>query len=374
MRIASTRFLADVGANFRTRTLLIDPIESMRGLAVLLLLSFHVIGADPNAGLQLDYPHPLRVFADLLIDLRMPLFAFIAGYVYGLRPIRSGEYGSFVTGKFKRLAVPGGIAILVFALIATASGKDGFAVEAGDLWRLFLFPYAHYWFLQAILLIFLVHGIIEILTGHRRAPLLLGLACAAFLLPRFSTSFFSVNSAVQLLPFYLLGLVFLRHRDQIMRHRRALIVICLAAIAAGTIWNLAQLFSEGKLSQDRRDLQSLAVGLGACLLAVLMLPRIAALSWIGPASFTIYLYHVLGTASTRDVLHGLGLTSVPLNYVLGIIGGILLPVGLHVIISQNETLRGPVLGLWRQRPPIQSLAKDCAHSLRASGKRSAQDT
>ena len=44
----------------------------MRGLAVLLLVSFHVIGATSDAGLQLDYPHPLRVFADLLIDLRMP--------------------------------------------------------------------------------------------------------------------------------------------------------------------------------------------------------------------------------------------------------------------------------------------------------------
>ena len=351
-----------------------DPIETMRGLAVLLLLSFHVIGANPGAGLRLDYPHPLRVFADLLIDLRMPLFAFIAGYVYGLRPIRPGEYGSFVTGKFKRLAIPGSIAILVFALVATASGRDSFAVQAGDLWRLFLFPYAHYWFLQAILLIFLVHGIIELLTGNRRTALLLGLACMTFLLPRIPTNFFSVNSAVQLLPFYLLGLVFLRHRGQIMRHRRTLIVICLAAIAAGTIWNLCQLSLEGELSQDRRDLQSLAVGLGACLLAVLMLPRIAALSWIGPASFTIYLYHVLGTASAREVLHGLGLTSVPLNYVLGIVGGILLPVGLHVIISQSETLRGPVLGLWRQRPPVQNSANDCAHSLRAARKRSAQDT
>ncbi|WP_306751793.1 acyltransferase family protein [Paracoccus actinidiae] len=157
----------------------------MRGLAVLLLVSFHVIGATSDAGLQLDYPHPLRVFADLLIDLRMPLFAFIAGYVYGLRPIQLGQYGSFVSGKFKRLAVPGSIAMLIFAFLSTMAGRESFAVGAGDLCRIFVFPYAHYWFLQAILLIFLLHGLIEIGTGNRGTPLLLGMACAIFLWPVF---------------------------------------------------------------------------------------------------------------------------------------------------------------------------------------------
>ena len=332
----------------------------MRSLAVLLLVSFHVIGATSDAGLQLDYPHPLRFFADLLIDLRMPLFAFIAGYVYGLRPIRLGQYGSFVSGKFKRLAIPGSIAMLIFAFLSTMAGKESFAVGAGDLWRIFVFPYAHYWFLQAILLIFLVHGLIEIGTGNRGTPLLLGIACAIFLWPRFPTALFSVNSAVQLFPFYLLGLTVLRHRDWMIRHRRALMLLCLAAIVAGTIWNLGQLVAQGELSENRRDLQSLAVGLGVCLLVVLAMPRIAALSWIGPPSFTIYLYHVLGTASVREALYSMGLTSVPLNYAAGIAGGIGLPVGLHLLVSQSKALRGPVLGLWRQPRTVHKPARECA--------------
>lgn len=353
--------LAGITAALPPRPPLPDPIETMRGLAVLLLVGFHVIGASPATGLHLDYPHPLRIFADLLIDLRMPLFAFIAGYVYGLRPIRAGEYTRFVSGKFKRLAVPGSIAMLVFAFIATAGGRDSFAIQAGELWRIFVFPYAHYWFLQAILLIFLVHGLIEILTGNRGTPLLLGMACAMCLLPRFPISLFSVNSAVQLLPFYLLGLTFLRHRGWMMRHRGTLVLACLLAIALGTIWNIGQLAPQGELSQDRRDLQSLAVGAGVCLLAVLAMPRIAALSWIGPPSFTIYLYHVLGTASVREALHGMGLASVPLNLALGVAGGILLPAGLHLLVSQSEVLRGPVLGLWRGRS-VQGTAKERAQS------------
>ncbi|WP_306751795.1 hypothetical protein [Paracoccus actinidiae] len=146
-------------------------------------------------------------------------------------------------------------------------------------------------------------------------------------------------------------------------------LLCLAAIVAGTIWNLDQLAVRGELSENRRDLQSLAVGLAVCLLAVLAMPRIAALSWIGPPSFTIYLYHVLGTASVREALYSMGLTSVPLNYAAGIASGI----GLHLLVSQSKALRGSVLGLWRQPRTVHKLARECAQSLRASGNRSAQD-
>lgn len=359
--------MTDIRATFRARAPLADPIETMRGLAVLMLVSFHVIGAGPAAGLRLDYPHPLRIFADLLIDLRMPLFAFIAGYVYGLRPIRAGEYAGFVTGKFKRLAIPGSIAMLIFVLLATVAGKGDFAIPGRDLWRIFVFPYAHFWFLQAILLIFLIHGLIELLTGNRGAPLLFGLACALFLLPRLPGNPFSINAAVQLFPFYLLGLTFLRHRDWMIRHRRALIGLCLALVVLGTIWNLSRLAAQGELSQDRRDLQSLAVGLGVCLLAVLAMPQVAALSWIGPPSFTIYLYHVLGTAGMRDTLHALGLTAVAPHFLAGLAGGILFPLGLHLLVGRSRVLRGPVLGLWPRSAVQGQAAAAPARNLRAPG-------
>lgn len=43
-----------------------------------------------------------------------------------------------------------------------------FAVPARDIWQVFVFPYARFLFLQAILLIFLIHGAIEMVTGQSR--------------------------------------------------------------------------------------------------------------------------------------------------------------------------------------------------------------
>uniref|UniRef100_UPI0035AFCA27 acyltransferase family protein n=1 Tax=Paracoccus sp. TaxID=267 RepID=UPI0035AFCA27 len=83
------------------------PIETVRAIAILVLVSFHVIGGpEAGRGLGLQAPHPLRYYADLLIDIRMPLFAFIAGAVYALRPVRVEKLGSFLVGKFRRLALP----------------------------------------------------------------------------------------------------------------------------------------------------------------------------------------------------------------------------------------------------------------------------
>ena len=47
--------------------------ETLRLIAVLALVSYHAVGSDPSSGLDLGYPHYLRIFADGLIDIRMPL-------------------------------------------------------------------------------------------------------------------------------------------------------------------------------------------------------------------------------------------------------------------------------------------------------------
>jgi fucose 4-O-acetylase-like acetyltransferase len=330
-----------------------DPIEVMRGIAVLLLVSFHVIGASPGTGLEIDYPHPLRIFADLLIDARMPLFAFIAGYVYALRPVTREAFGGFVQGKIRRLAVPGLVAVAVFVAIAGLMGNE-FALAPAELWRPLLLPYAHFWFLQAILVIFLVYGAIDALAGQRGAVAVFALSLGLLFTPRLPVSLFSVNSAVQLLPYFLLGVVFLRHRALLRSWRLPLVALCAAAIAAGLWWNLGVLERTGEFSQDRRDLQSLVTGLGLCLVLVLSAPRVAALEWIGPFSFTIYLYHVLGTAGMRELLQALGVEAVPLHYLLGLAAGILFPVALHLAAARVPALSGWVLGLWPRPGRLQS--------------------
>ena len=56
-------------------------IETLRGLAIVLMVMGHVIGSKSNGGLQVSDDSWYRYFYLTLSPLRMPLFTVISGYV-----------------------------------------------------------------------------------------------------------------------------------------------------------------------------------------------------------------------------------------------------------------------------------------------------
>ncbi|WP_299410216.1 acyltransferase family protein [uncultured Roseobacter sp.] len=320
------------------------PLETMRAVAVFLLVAYHAIGSGPMSGLELDYPHPLRLFADFLIDLRMPFFAFIAGYVYGLRPIALGDYGSFITGKFRRLYIPGAIAATLMMIMAGLF-ESGSARTWADFWQVYFFPYAHYWFLQAILLIFVFFGALDMALRGRFTTVLLVLSVVPYLFAGFIPSnVMSINAAIYLLPFFLLGVVFIRHLPRIAQAAPWLTGLSVLVVIVATATNLSLLRASGELSLQRYDVQSLAMGLAVCMLAMLTLPRVARFEALGPYAFTIYLYHVFGTAGARDALQAFGITAVTPIFLTSIVCGIALPVVLHRLSERWGLTRRYILG------------------------------
>lgn len=61
-------------------------IETLRGIAILLVVIGHVIGSTPDGGMKIDFPHPLRYLYVWIDYIQMPLFTAIAGWVYALKP------------------------------------------------------------------------------------------------------------------------------------------------------------------------------------------------------------------------------------------------------------------------------------------------
>ena len=321
------------------------PIETMRGLAVLALVSYHVIGSTPGSGLELGYPHPLRFFADGLVDLRMPFFAFVAGFVFGVKPVTPGGYADFLRGKWRRLAIPGALAALIFALASSIMGT-GFARGLPDLWQVFFLPYAHFWFLQSILLIFVFAGGILALTGGRYLPALFGASVLLFLFaPYVPGNPFSVNGAIYLLPFFLLGLIFERHQHSLMIETPLIVGLALPVALTCLAWNVWHYETAGHLSLQRQDVQSLMMGLALSVLAIQLLPHLPQLGILGPYAFTIYLYHVLATAGAREVLYGLGLTATAPVFLSCLAAGIIAPVLLHLGLQHSPLGRRWMLGL-----------------------------
>lgn len=159
-------------------------IETMRGLACLLLVAYHVIGAGPLHGMRLPSDDLLPVLSRVFSDIRMPMFAFISGFVFAGYTGGFGAVSGAMAKKSRRLLIPlVAVSTLHYLVQAAAVGQSEL-----PLWQIYFLPYAHFWYLQATFLIMAALALTAFGLGGRRSlsSILLLLLCAAcfILVPR----------------------------------------------------------------------------------------------------------------------------------------------------------------------------------------------
>lgn len=301
-------------------------VEACRLLAVVLLVTYHVIGSGPAAGLQVTSGFA-RHASDFFADVRMPLFAFIAGFAYAAKPVSRDRLGGFLIGKFRRLALPGAVAISIFMGLSAITSSP----FAPDKWWYmnYVTPYAHYWFLEAILLIFIFYCSFDVLTKGRflLAALLLSVILSIYG-PRLPT-LMSANQAVYLLPYFIFGTIFGRYGTHIEKMSAFAIFMALIVMVAATAVSLIYFHQFGHFSGERRDLQSVALGFSVAALAYFIMPRLPLPEKFGAYAFSIYLYHVLGSSGARRLLHYLGVENFEAHLAFGVLAAVFMPIALH---------------------------------------------
>jgi fucose 4-O-acetylase-like acetyltransferase len=310
-------------------------VDTLRGIACVLLVLFHVVGDTPTTGLRIPEGHWLQVFNEALAYIRMPLFSFISGYVYAFRPYQSRPLG-FIKGKVRRLLLPLVTVGTLFAVVQAFTPGTNNAVD--HWWLLHIVPVGHFWFLEALFIVFLVVILLEHLKALATpAGFALTWALAAVLFDYFSPpNYFAAQGAVYLLPFFLAGLACKRFEigGPAARGIAAAVFICAATVAM-----LLPQFSEQGTSLP-------ALGLGVCSAFLLLRsgwssPRMA---YIGSYSFAIYLLHVFFTAASRIVLKKIGVTDIYVLMMAGLAAGLAGPIISALLISRHAGLNLWLLG------------------------------
>lgn len=322
-------------------------VETLRGIACILLVSYHVIGNTSGNGLQLPQDHVFSMVNRLFVDLRMPLFSFISGFVFSAYARDVGVLQTKVISKARRLLVP---MIIVGTLHYWT--QFAFAASAADqppFWSIFVMPYEHFWYLQAtFVLMAVVFGLTYLLRGDgvRASLVLLPLALAgSILLSRWSPDIFSAYKALYLAPYFLTGYLVahaasfarLMDRGAASGMVRAALAVALVGLFGGEF-----LLQQGDLSLGAIATRAFGamVGLTACLAFFLYRFRSPALAFIGDKSYAIFLFHVFFTAGSRIVL---------LKIFPDISPSLLFPVGLAAGIA------GPIAIDWAaQRHPLSA--------------------
>lgn len=304
----------------------------------------HVIGNTADRGLRVEDDSAYRWAYYSFQDVRMPLFTVISGFVYAMRPVRLSSVGRFLRGKARRLLLPlVTVATLQFALQHVAQGTNR-VDQWTDFWKIYVYGFDQFWFLQALFSIFMT---IVILDGlDLMATELAWFAClaaaglASHFLPK--SDLFSFWGYLYLLPYFLLGCGLWRFPEFLAR--RAVLPTLGVLLVGGLVVQQAEWFGDWGIDLDQTGWLALCVGLTGTTLLFRFRRPVLGLAALGAYSFPIYLYHVFGTAGSRLILAKVGVESRPALLIAGLAAGLALPTALELLLGRTGPL-ATALGL-----------------------------
>ena len=331
-------------------------IETLRGFAILGVVFNHtgawIIAALNKSNIEAGWEsNILMFFMEFFSPLRMPLFTVISGWVYALMPVDKENIKTYLLSKVRRIIIPlffiSTILFFITGLVnniyPSLGGSHGQVLSPLEFWKTWFYHFGHLWFLQAIVVLFILIAVIDLLgaMNHFRQWLIWLAATSLFyfVFPD-HVEFWSLSKTKVILPFFIFGVGLNRFEEQIFASKLVKF-IGLAVVAAlvlkyiGRPWIIA-----------RHDWPlTLFIGTLAPVYLLSLNIKIKPLIGIGKYSYTIYLYHGLPWI----FLSSLGLELITAGYQLGYIvmflaSGLLFPVVTEMIGSKISYLRTPLLG------------------------------
>lgn len=313
-----------------------------------MLVFYHVIG-PVGGGLKVDDGSVYRILTDALVDIRMPLFTFISGFIYSLQVTRYRPFVPFMRGKVRRLFFPlifVGIPISMIQALAPGVNKEITPIDAllSVIW-----PINHFWFLQAIFLIFLIVSAlrtIEFFRSSKGEVIIFLFSSLIYLSHIYFTHFFSIDGAVYLFPFFMTGMLVQRYFSGHGDSLRLPSFICIIIIIFIQLY-LARMDRDFII--DRRSIWALGVGVATCTVLYLSGMNSRVLAYIGGYSFPIYLFHTVFAVGVRVLISRFGGFPLIIYVLSEVIAGILFPILSTLVISRIPLLDLIMLGNRRAR-------------------------
>jgi len=309
-------------------------IDTARGIACILLVTFHVIGNNLETGLHFEEGSNLRVVSDYLSYLRMPLFTFLSGMVYARRAF-SGDVIGFIKGKARRLLLPMIFVGTIFAVLQKI--VPGTNSQIDNIYLIHILPVSHFWFIESLFIVFFAVMLLEknnVLSSPTGFCISFVASVALYLWVG-GSHYFSIKGAIYLAPFFLAGLAVGRFDINLNKARPYLLFLLVAIFIV--------LLSSDFLP-ERRSLIALIIGVMFSFLIVRSGLSNKYLAYIGGFSYSIYLFHTFFTASSRILLQFLGLQMIEVFFVIGIMVGLLGPVLLEIAFGDKYFLRTALFG------------------------------
>lgn len=300
-------------------------VETASGVGILLVVFGHAWRGLYQAGILSD-PWLFQTIDQAVYSFHMPLFFFLGGLFLEASVRKSGVL-SYVAKRARRLLWPLTLWTWIFATAMTlAASAANNPIESFPV--LPLPPYKHYWFLWALFLLCSAAALAVPLVSRFPKASFAGLVAGAIALyltvpvPEQLRPLFL--GACRNAPFLLLGMVWARALPSLdsIAARACAAVVFVAAVAVGS----------SEFGQE--PIIALLVATAAVSAIALFLNGLGSFSGqgilrqLGAASMAIYLSHTIFSAAFRIGLQQIGVTSVWLHLLVGVLVGVLGPLAL----------------------------------------------
>lgn len=326
-------------------------VETLRGVAIILVVMGHVIGSGPDGGMQVADDSFLRhVYYSFIECLQMPLFTVISGWVYALHPITTEKIKDFVGKKVIRIILPMifvGAAYFILQYLVPGTNKKG---DLSDIWKILVFPYTLFWYLPSLFLVFLVIAVID--SFHKMDTfinwaVIFCLSLAVLLLrdkviPTDTLNYFSYKGAMYLLPFFIMGIGIMRFKD-FFSNRKFITALIIILIIGIFIQQLAW-YKVIEYSIRKNGGIGLFIGLIGTILLFRLRWKVNWLIWVGGFAYSIFLFHAFGTAGGRIIIEKLGINSNYIIFGFSLVAGMCLPIIAEKILDRFGITRMLFLG------------------------------
>jgi len=314
-------------------------VDLAKGIAITLVVIAHY---HPD-----DSPGWWNGLNDLISQIDVRVFFFLAGYVWHLRP---GEpYLSYLGRKARRLLIPYfALAVLFLSIKIVPSHVMHLVnpVSLASVANIFIDPLHSYvpllWFLYSLFCIQAVFPAIQKL-GPRTFPVLIVIA-GVWGIP---TMFLCLGPTWENLPCFLAG----AYVAQVLRidldrdvSRNTLLPAVIGTVLFLSLWELR---TPGAVLGERvSDALLGTIGVTATILVCRSIagckPRwLTVLAYIGASSMTIYLFHTLFESSARVVCYQVPMLrsfSFLAKAVAAIVAGVALPIAVQRLVIHLRAL------------------------------------
>ena len=314
-------------------------IETLRGIAIVFMVLGHVIGDSTTSGLNVKNDSFWRFFYYLFENIRMPLFTVISGYIYAYKPLsRFASNSRFVAGKFNRLFIPLVVVSTLFFLTQYMVPGTNLKNELGDIWTIYFYSYAHFWFLQGMIVVFLIITFLEsvkALNTLKSSLIIFLIVAVIYISDVHLTRFFSLHRVPFLLAFFIFGLCLKRFNALIFKSyiiKTGLVIFILLYVYQ------IYLFNYRPVNPQLEHILTLFIGTSACMLLINLNLKNKVLIWLGNYSYAIYLFHVFGSAAGRMILNRIGIHNISIHVIFGLIVALSFPLALRLLIPPNNIL------------------------------------